>query len=108
MDTERHILGAIDDLGEKQNIILRLVKEMQDTGLVAAVQRIEEGVKQLNGTVSNHEEQLHEQKVINATTTMLINQVAKDQKKQAEQINWAVRIIIGAVIAQVLVQIFIK
>ena len=115
MTSERRLEGLCEDLNAALGVILRWIKQMEEVNLVATVQRIDVGVKRLNGAVADHDEKLRQQEITNATTAMLLKAVQDEQKriterveKLTEQIVWGVRLVIGAVIAQVLVQIFVK
>jgi len=113
--SERRILDVCEDLEAALGVVLRWIKQMEEENLITTVQRIDVGVKRLNGAVADHEEKLRDQEITNATTAMLIKAVQDEQariteriEKLTEQIVWGVRLVIGAVIAQVLVQVFVK
>jgi len=113
--SERRILDVCEDLEAALGTVLRWIRHMEEENLIATVQRIDVGVNRLNGAVADHEEKLRDQEITNATTAMLIKAVQDEQariteriEKLTEQIVWGVRLVIGAVIAQVLVQVFVK
>lgn len=114
MSSERRTLAVYEDLNTALGVVLRWIKRMETEDLIATVKRIDAGVKRLNGSVADHDEQLQSQAVTNATTAMLISAIQDEQRRISKQlddlksqIGWVARIVIGAVIAQVLVQVFV-